>query len=232
MFNMIRAILFLLIISSASWVALAQEQEQIPVEEEQPSQEIVDETIETDDTPDDQVEKDPDELGEEVPFQTQQAPEEPPVDGTSTTPEPLTNATTGEGTQPENSSVDPKNFTDTVLLQGLNKITARTSKLEVKRGDSIKFGNLKITLHACWKSPPEEDTENKALLEMWEEIPGEPRAKIFSGWMFSSSPLISAPEHPVYDVTVLSCENKAVAAIPDKEPEKRETKPAKAKSAH
>jgi hypothetical protein len=28
---------------------------------------------------------------------------------------------------------------------------------------------------------------------------------VFSGWMFSSSPAVSAMEHPVYDITLLSC---------------------------
>jgi hypothetical protein len=101
------------------------------------------------------------------------------------------------------------NYTTGALLQGLNKITARTSKLAVTFEHPIKFGNLSIILHSCWKSPPEDAPENKALLEMWEEIPGEVRKKIFSGWMFSSSPLISAPEHPVYDITLLECTGKA-----------------------
>ncbi|MEL6359838.1 MAG: DUF2155 domain-containing protein [Pseudomonadota bacterium] len=30
--------------------------------------------------------------------------------------------------------------------------------------------------------------------------------KIFSGWMFASSPALNALEHPVYDVWVISCE--------------------------
>jgi len=30
---------------------------------------------------------------------------------------------------------------------------------------------------------------------------------IFMGWMFASSPAISGLEHPVYDITVLSCNN-------------------------
>lgn len=102
------------------------------------------------------------------------------------------------------------NYTTGVLLQGLNKITARTSKLAVTSEHPIKFGNLSIILHTCWKSPPEEAPESKALLEMWEEIPGEERKKIFSGWMFASSPLISAPEHPVYDITVLECTGSKV----------------------
>jgi hypothetical protein len=101
--------------------------------------------------------------------------------------------------QPQN------NYKTRVVLQGLNKITARTSKLEVGLEQPIKFGNLIVTLHACWKSPPEELPESKAMLEMWEEIPGEVRRKIFSGWMFASSPLLSAPEHPIYDITVIEC---------------------------
>ena len=33
----------------------------------------------------------------------------------------------------------------------------------------------------------------------------------FSGWMFASSPALSAMEHPVYDLWVLDCENKGEA---------------------
>lgn len=116
---------------------------------------------------------------------------------------------TGDKTEvPEiSSAADPKNYTNQVILRGLNKITARTSTIKVALGESVKFGNLSIILHACWKSPPEEELENKTLLEVWEEIPKEPRKRIFSGWMFSSSPLISAPEHPVYDITVIECKD-------------------------
>ncbi|MGB2533926.1 MAG: DUF2155 domain-containing protein [Candidatus Puniceispirillum sp.] len=28
---------------------------------------------------------------------------------------------------------------------------------------------------------------------------------VFAGWMFSSSPAVSAMEHPVYDITLLKC---------------------------
>ncbi len=109
-----------------------------------------------------------------------------------------------------NSNNNPENFTTGVTLRGLDKITARTSNLQLKLGQAIKFGNLSITLHVCWKSPPEEAPESKALLEMWEEIPGESRKKIFYGWMFASSPLISAPEHVIYDIIVLECTGEAV----------------------
>lgn len=144
----------------------------------------------------------PFEAGKPTPSETIQVIAKPPSDNILKT-EPNTIQAVPENKSPQN------NYTTGVLLQGLNKITARTSKLEVKSDQPIKFGNLSIILHACWKSPPEEAPESKALLEMWEEIPGENRKKIFSGWMFASSPLISAPEHPVYDITVLECvENK------------------------
>ena len=33
----------------------------------------------------------------------------------------------------------------------------------------------------------------------------EDNPKLFSGWMFASSPGLSALEHPVYDVWVIKC---------------------------
>jgi hypothetical protein len=101
-------------------------------------------------------------------------------------------------------------FTDTVVLQLLNKVTARVSSLEIAQGHTGNFGNLEISLQRCWKSPPEQDPENKALLRISEKVPGEDIKEIFNGWMFSSSPSLSALEHPVYDVTVVACKNKEV----------------------
>ena len=42
--------------------------------------------------------------------------------------------------------------------------------------------------------------------------PGEQPVTRFSGWMFASSPALSAMEHPVYDVWVLDCKNASSAA--------------------
>lgn len=93
-----------------------------------------------------------------------------------------------------------------VFLQGLNKITARVSTLELMLNESIFFGNIEIIAHSCWRSPPEEMPESKVLLEIWEKKPDEERQNIFHGWMFASNPGLSALEHPVYDVTVLDCQ--------------------------
>lgn len=90
-------------------------------------------------------------------------------------------------------------------LQGLNKITAITSELNVEIGKPTQFGNLEISLHECWESPPEEEPESKAIIEVWEKIPGEEKKHIFKGWVFSSSPAVSALEHPVYGLTLIKC---------------------------
>lgn len=90
-------------------------------------------------------------------------------------------------------------------LQGLDKITARTSTFTLAVGDTRTFGSLRITLRACRENPPVETPESAAFLEVVEVKPGEQEETAFSGWMFASSPALSAMEHPIYDVWVLSC---------------------------
>ncbi len=92
-----------------------------------------------------------------------------------------------------------------VRLQGLNKITARTSVIGIAPNQIVHFGNLEILLVKCWKSPPEEKPEAAALLQVWEKRPNELRQQLFLGWMFASSPGVAALEHAVYDLRVLDC---------------------------
>lgn len=93
-----------------------------------------------------------------------------------------------------------------VVLRGLNKVIGRVSKLEVPLGTLARFENLEIIARKCVKSPPDEQPENVALLEIRELKSGESPKQIFLGWMLSSNPAISSLEHPVYDIMVLSCE--------------------------
>jgi len=93
----------------------------------------------------------------------------------------------------------------TAVLQALDKVTARITKLEVSTGEGIRFGTLLITLRTCNKRPPEEPPEVTAFLEIIDDKPGDAPVELFSGWMFASSPALSAVEHPVYDVWVIDC---------------------------
>jgi hypothetical protein len=100
---------------------------------------------------------------------------------------------------------------DTVVLQGLDKITARVSTIKAPVGQTVNFGALQITARACDKHPPEEAPEAAAFLEVVEVEPDEKPVLRFSGWMFASSPALSALEHPVYDLIVLDCVNASGA---------------------
>jgi len=92
------------------------------------------------------------------------------------------------------------------LLRGLDKITARITTFTAPLGEEVKFGTLRILAHTCRKRPPEETPEVAVFLEIEEERPGEDgRLTLFSGWMFASSPALSALEHPVYDVWAIDC---------------------------
>jgi|HigsolmetaGSP11D_1036233.scaffolds.fasta_scaffold07319_3 hypothetical protein len=91
------------------------------------------------------------------------------------------------------------------VLQGLDKVTARVSKIEVPVGEGFGFGTLRITVRACRSTRPEETPENAAFLEIQDLPPGGSPESVFSGWMFASSPAVSALEHPVYDIWVIEC---------------------------
>ena len=96
-----------------------------------------------------------------------------------------------------------------VKLQSLDKVTARTTTFEAKVGTTSQFGPLYIRVQSCRKSDPIEQPESAAFLQVWEVPPETGKSEwIFSGWMFASSPAVSAMDHPVYDVWVLDCLNQ------------------------
>lgn len=92
-----------------------------------------------------------------------------------------------------------------VLLQGLDKVTARVFPIRAEVGQLIQFGTLEIIVRQCFINPPEEPPESAGFLEIVEVRPGENPQWLFRGWMFASSPALSALEHPVYDVWVVEC---------------------------
>ncbi len=107
------------------------------------------------------------------------------------------------------------------VLRALDKMTARVEELEVPITQPLKFGNIFITVRTCRVTPPEETPEAAAYLEVSEFKPGEKDIPVFQGWMFASSPALSAMEHPVYDLWVTGCKTtpapaSAIPATPAK----------------
>lgn len=96
------------------------------------------------------------------------------------------------------------------ILQGLDKITARISPIYATLGLPTYFGSLEIVVRTCRETPPTEPPESAVFMEIRELPPNADRERdpevLFSGWMFASSPAVSALEHAVYDIWVVDCE--------------------------
>lgn len=90
-------------------------------------------------------------------------------------------------------------------LQGLDKVTARTRRFIAPVGESTTFGTLAITVGDCLVNTPDAPPEATAYLTIVDHKPGQPERRLFAGWMFASTPSLSALDDGVYDVRVLAC---------------------------
>ena len=90
-------------------------------------------------------------------------------------------------------------------LKALNKLTTKLETFEIGIDQQVNFGSLTITLRACRKPEGEGEDDSVAFLEIKDRTPDGVISTEFMGWMFASSPSLSALEHPLYDVWVESC---------------------------
>ncbi len=90
-------------------------------------------------------------------------------------------------------------------LQGLDKVTARTQRFYAPIGETTRFGTLGITVGDCLVNTPDAPPEAAAYLTIIDHKPGQSEQKLFAGWMFASTPALSAMDDGVYDVRVLAC---------------------------
>ena len=91
------------------------------------------------------------------------------------------------------------------MFSGLDKITGRIISFDAAIGETVQFGALQVTARACYTRPPTEATNTDAFVEVDEvTLQGEIK-RIFTGWMFASSPGLHAVEHPIYDVWLTDC---------------------------
>lgn len=91
------------------------------------------------------------------------------------------------------------------VLRALDKVTARVSTISAPVGREVRFGTLRILVRTCKKRPPEEPPETSVFLEILDLRPRGAPQRVFTGWMFASSPALSAMEHPTYDVWPIDC---------------------------
>ena len=99
----------------------------------------------------------------------------------------------------------------TAVFAGLDKITARITAFEVPIGETVKFGALKVTPRVCYSRPPTEPPRTTAFVEIDEIKLDKSEDRIFTGWMFASSPGLHAVQHPVFDIWLTACKANAGA---------------------
>ena len=104
------------------------------------------------------------------------------------------------------------------LFSGLDKITGRIINFDAAVGETVQFGALQVTPRICYTRPPTDTPNTDAFIEVDEvTLQGEVK-RIFTGWVFASSPGLHAVEHPIYDVWLTDCKNPVVAAVTPPEP--------------
>jgi hypothetical protein len=125
-----------------------------------------------------------------------------------------------------------------VRVRALDKVTGTATDISLKIGETVAFGRISLTARACYASPPEDTPESVAFMEIRSLGPSpnsrgakerkdkgekpvvDPKTAptVFSGWMYASTPGLSALEHPVYDVWVIQCSAAAPQTLPDLPP--------------
>jgi len=91
------------------------------------------------------------------------------------------------------------------VFAGLDKITARITSFEVRIDETVQFGALRVTPRVCYTRPPTEPPFTTGFVEVEEVLLNDELKRIFTGWMFASSPGLHAVEHPVFDVWLTNC---------------------------
>ena len=92
------------------------------------------------------------------------------------------------------------------VLIGLDKITAKSSKISVKLNESKKVGQLEIKILKCGKVKNENKVDDVAYMQVKDLTKNEnEKVFIFNGWTFASDPSLSPFDHAIYDLQLINC---------------------------
>ena len=100
-------------------------------------------------------------------------------------------------------SFDKSKFIDIKIL---DKVSSKTSKIQIQLGTEKKFKNLLIKALKCKNSEFDDNPEITAYIQVKDTSDkSNDEVFVFNGWMFSSSPSITPFDHPIYDVWLVKC---------------------------
>jgi hypothetical protein len=93
----------------------------------------------------------------------------------------------------------------TAVFSGLDKITGRIISFEASVDETVQFGALQMTPRVCFTRPPTDSPNTTTFVEVDEVTLEGKYRRIFTGWMFASSPGLHGIEHSVYDIWLVDC---------------------------
>ena len=95
-----------------------------------------------------------------------------------------------------------------VTLIGLDKITAKSTKIKMKLNEIKKFGPLEIRVLKCGRIENNNILADVAYLQVKDLSKNEnEKVFIFNGWTFASDPNLTPFDHAIYDLWLVGCEN-------------------------
>jgi len=107
----------------------------------------------------------------------------------------------------KSNSEDKQSFVGKFLeIKILDKVSSKTSTVELKIGEEIEFKNLLIKSQKCENSKFDDNPEITAYIQVIDTTnTNNDEVFVFNGWAFSSSPSLKPFDHPVYDIWLMSC---------------------------
>jgi len=91
-------------------------------------------------------------------------------------------------------------------LNILDKVSSKTSSVNIKVGEEFIFQNLQINVLKCQNSKFDDDPEVTAYMQVKDlKSANKNKVFVFNGWTFASSPSIRPFDHPVYDIWLKKC---------------------------
>ena len=124
-------------------------------------------------------------------------------------PDSIDDTGTGELNYIKSKKTKKTQTTETIVsLRALDKITAKTSDINIVLGKKKRFGYLEILPKNCKRSLEANDSGVVAYLQVKDlSDKSDEKVFVFNGWTFSSSPTLRPFDHPVYDLWLTGCEN-------------------------
>ena len=102
--------------------------------------------------------------------------------------------------------ISPRLKSAQAILIGLDKITAKSSKLVVNLNESKQFGPLEIKILKCGKVKVNNRIDSVAYMQVKDLTKNEnEQVFIFNGWTFASDPSLTPFDHAIYDLQLLNC---------------------------